>query len=90
MSSRDPADKLDGKAPSTRDSLGPGTTRSSLRDDPATIDRPRSWRPPTRRAFVSMLGAAAAALALRDTTRQEPADPPRSTWAGTTRWIGHC
>ncbi len=46
------------------------------------------WRPPTRRAFVAMLGAAAASLALRD---QGPkADPPRSTSNGTTRWIGHC
>jgi len=26
----------------------------------------RTWRPPTRRAFVAMLGAAAAALALRE------------------------
>jgi hypothetical protein len=33
-----------------------------------------------------MLGAAAAAVALREPI---PADPPRSTWAGRTRWIGH-
>lgn len=45
------------------------------------------WRPPTRRAFVAMLGAAAASLALRERPK---ADPPRSTWNGTTRWIGHC
>jgi hypothetical protein len=51
--------------------------------------KPQTWRPPTRRAFVAMLGAAAAALALRE--QAKPADdPPRSTWAGTTRWIGHC
>ena len=46
-----------------------------------------TWRPPTRRAFVAMLGAAAAAIALREKPK---ADPPRSTWAGSTRWIGHC
>ena len=46
-----------------------------------------AWRPPTRRAFVAMLGAAAAAFALREKPK---ADPPRSTWSGTTRWIGHC
>jgi hypothetical protein len=57
------------------------------------------WPPPTRRAFVAMIGAAAAALAIR---HRSPAgypgadravlddDPPRSTWTGTTRWIGHC
>jgi hypothetical protein len=47
-----------------------------------------TWRPPTRRAFVAMLGAAAASLALRDKCPTDP--PPRSTWSGTTRWIGHC
>ena len=46
------------------------------------------WRAPTRRAFVAMLGAAAAALAVRDHVR-DPGDP-RSTWQGTTRWVGHC
>ena len=50
-------------------------------------ERPKGWRPPTRRAFVSMLGAAAAALAL---PAREPPEPPRSTWTGKTRWIGHC
>ena len=54
----------------------------------------KTWRPPTRRMFVAMLGAAAAALAMR-AERGELRDPdddnrPRSTWAGTTRWIGHC
>lgn len=49
------------------------------------------WRPPTRRAFVAMLGAAAAAIALRETrSREQPRDPPRSPWTGRTRWIGHC
>jgi hypothetical protein len=57
--------------------------------------RPKGpWRPPTRRAFVAMLGAAAAALALREKplrgTDSRNDDPPRSTWTGTTRWIGHC
>jgi hypothetical protein len=59
------------------------------RDD----DKPATWRPPTRRAFVAMLGAAAASLASRDVRRaivSPTDDPPRSTWAGTTRWIGHC
>ena len=52
------------------------------------------WRPPTRRAFVTMLGAAAAALALAPRVKKlgTPSDDdrPRSTWTGTTRWIGHC
>ncbi|HEY0480125.1 MAG TPA: twin-arginine translocation signal domain-containing protein [Kofleriaceae bacterium] len=52
------------------------------------------WRPPTRRAFVTMLAAAAAAIAIKDRGRMlgEPADDdrPRSPWTGTTRWIGHC
>jgi len=47
------------------------------------------WRPPTRRAFVAMLGAAAAALALREKTPLAT-DPPRSAQNRTTRWIGHC
>ena len=50
----------------------------------------QTWRPPTRRAFVAMIGAAAAALALREKKKRAPeGDPPRSTWTGTTRWIGH-
>jgi hypothetical protein len=52
------------------------------------------WRAPTRRAFVAMLGAAAAALAIDHRVRKlgTPSDDdrPRSTWSGTTRWIGHC
>ena len=52
-------------------------------------ERPATWRAPTRRMFVAMIGAAAAALALREETPIEP-EQPRSTWAGTTRWIGHC
>jgi hypothetical protein len=56
-----------------------------MKDD---AKRTPTWRPPTRRAFVAMLGAAAAALALREKQRND--DPPRSTRTGTTRWIGHC
>lgn len=59
------------------------------------------WRPPTRRAFVAMIGAAAAALAVRERTPGAPAelaelaeladdDRPPSPWTGTPRWIGHC
>jgi hypothetical protein len=48
------------------------------------------WRPPTRRVFMTMLGTAAAALALREQSKQEVTDPPRATWAGRTRWVGHC
>jgi hypothetical protein len=58
---------------------------------------PGPWRPVTRRAFVSALGAAAAALAIRRTagTLAHGDDPdaddrPPSRWTGTTRWIGHC
>ena len=58
----------------------------SKRDDDT---KPTTWRPPTRRAFVAMLGAAAAAVTLRSKPQPET-DPPRSTWSGTTRWIGHC
>jgi hypothetical protein len=44
--------------------------------------------PPTRRMFVALLGAGAAALVVRSA----PPEPerPRSTWSGKTRWIGHC
>jgi len=44
-----------------------------------------------------MLGAAATALAVERPVRQalrtaavDEVDRPRSTWTGTTRWIGHC
>ena len=43
-----------------------------------------TWRPPTRRMFVAMLGAAAAALALRE-QQAPPVRDPR-----LPRWIGHC
>jgi len=53
------------------------------------------WRPPTRRAFVAMIGAAAAALAVRERIPAAPVAPadddrPPRPWTGTTRWIGHC
>jgi hypothetical protein len=52
------------------------------------------WRRPTRRAFLAMLSAAAAATALTAERRlgppDDPDDRPRSTWTGKTRWIGHC
>ena len=44
--------------------------------------RPQGWRPPTRRAFVAMLGAAAAALALREKSRSRPAPAPKPIWIG--------
>lgn len=57
----------------------------------AERDKPGTWRPPTRRAFVAMLGAAAAAMVVRD-TQPVPVEPPRQTWTGKgkPRWIGHC
>ena len=54
-------------------------------------DKKQTWRPPTRRMFVAMLGAAAAAIAVRE-TQHGPAEPARQTWNGQRipRWIGHC
>jgi hypothetical protein len=60
-----------------------------VKTDDDNDDDKKVWRPPTRRAFVAMLGAAAASLALRD-KQPKVDDPPRSPWTGTTRWIGHC
>jgi hypothetical protein len=46
-------------------------------------------RRPTRRRIMQLLAAAvAAAVAAPATVRR--AEPPRSTWTGKTRWIGHC
>ena len=66
-----------------------------MSDEPKKPPRARNaarspWRPPTRRAFVAMIGGAAAALAVRAAKNPADEEPPRSTWAGTTRWIGHC
>lgn len=69
-----------------------GSESKPAPERPATsgesINPARAWRAPTRRMFVAMIGAAAAALAVRHET-VEP-ERPRSTWAGKTRWIGHC
>ena len=43
----------------------------------------------TRRTFVSILSAAAVAATLPK-PEGDPEERPRSPWAGTTRWIGHC
>lgn len=51
-------------------------------------DKREVWRAPTRRAFVAMLGAAAAAFALPGKAPTEV--PPSMTPTGKTRWIGHC
>lgn len=51
--------------------------------------RPQGWRPPTRRAFVAMLGAAAAAVALRPRARRmREAERPEPGEAKPI-WIGH-
>jgi len=51
--------------------------------------KPEAMSPPTRRMFVGMIAAAAAALAVKQVAK--PAEEPvRSTWQGKTRWIGHC
>lgn len=61
-------------------------------DTPSRGPAVRVWRTPTRRAFVAMIGAAAAALAVRERASapvvSDDAAPRR--WTGTTRWIGHC
>lgn len=70
-----------------------------MRDRRDRSQRKPPWRPPTRRAFVVMIGAAAAALAVRERTPVAPddnvdnvddVDRPPIRWTGTTRWIGHC
>lgn len=60
-------------------------------DDRKTARSP--WRAPTRRAFVAMISAAAAALVAPSRPRlvsvATPADePPRRR--SPTIWIGHC
>jgi hypothetical protein len=61
----------------------------STPNDPAASSPAPGWRAPTRRSFFAMLGAAATALVVRELAAP-PAPAPRSTWAGKTRWIGHC
>lgn len=60
------------------------------RDDSA----PAGWRPPTRRVFLGLIGAGAAALAGRAVLPVAPAPPvaiaPRKYPWMKTRWIGHC
>jgi hypothetical protein len=50
----------------------------------------QSWRPPTRRAFMAMLVAAAGGVAVRSKVANVALDRPRNPWNGKTRWIGHC
>lgn len=46
------------------------------------------WSPPTRRHFLGLVLAAGAISLGGEALRPEPHQ--RSTWAGKTRWIGHC
>lgn len=46
--------------------------------NPSNDDTKQGWKPPTRRTFVHMLAAAAAALAVRDRSEKKP-----------PIWIGH-
>ena len=59
-----------------------------MKDDP----KPTTWRPPTRRTFVAMLGAAASALALREKTAKAApvSGPGPGARPKKTVWIGHC
>ncbi len=47
--------------------------------------KPATWSPPTRRSFMAMIGAAAAALAIRT----EAAAAPKPSPPARPRWIGH-
>lgn len=54
----------------------------------APAEAPGRWfRPPSRRTFVAMLGAAAASVALRD--RRSGQDVIRNPATGKPIWIGH-
>jgi hypothetical protein len=88
---------MSAKQPMANHSPGSSPRRGNPRRKGIGIDPPGSgpWRPPTRRAFVAMLGAAAAALAtprVQLPGDREPSNEARSptSHAGTTRWIGHC
>lgn len=54
-----------------------------MRTKPPTSPAP--WSPPTRRSFLAMIGAAAAAMAIRT----EAAAAPRPIAPTRPRWIGH-
>jgi len=60
------------------------------RERALVVVRRPPWSRPTRRAFVAMLGAAVAALAVRARPDGPVPEPPQRPWAGKTRWIGHC
>jgi hypothetical protein len=77
----------------------------TARTTPKTHDRlagTSPWRPPTRRTFFGMLGAAAAAFTVRSPTglvaaREVDERIPgqdggrrRQTGARKTIWVGHC
>lgn len=53
-------------------------------DDPTPTASPPTWGRPTRRLFVAMLGAAAAAIVAPKIA------PAKSTRSTVPRWIGHC
>lgn len=50
-----------------------------------------TWSPPTRRSFMAMLGAAAAALAIGGEANAKPAapSPTPASPPSRPRWIGH-
>ena len=64
--------------------------RDAARDDTAQAPmtgRAARFRPPSRRTFVAMIGAAAASLALRD--RLTGREVLRNPVTGKPIWIGH-
>lgn len=93
MSQSNPMKDLHAGAASHTGSTG-NTGRTGRAENPRRKEAP--WRPPTRRTFVAMLGAAAAAFAATPrvhplSTREEPEATRRhSAAAKTTLWIGHC
>jgi hypothetical protein len=65
-------------------------TREAKIEIARPVPRRTPWSRPTRRAFVGMLAAAAAALAVRARPSELAPEPPQRLWTGKTRWIGHC